>query len=69
MKKNKYFFFICGIVCTLFSQNIYAMNTQPVPSKNPLLVKTATKEQTIKDIPAYFYNNSNYFMLRDIGKF
>lgn len=52
----------------LFSQNIYAMNTQPVPSKNPLLIKTATKEQTIKDIPAYFYNNSNYFMLRDIGE-
>lgn len=38
------------------------------PSKNTLSVQSGEGVQTVEAVPAYLYQDNNYFMLRDLGK-
>ena len=67
MKYHKYFA-VAAMFATLFTQNTFAQELQVTQSKNTLSIHNNNIEKTIENIPAYLYQDSNYFMLRDIGK-
>lgn len=49
-------------------QSVYAAEMVVKPSKNALTIKSADTTEKIDVLPAYLYQDNNYFMLRDIGK-
>ena len=52
----------------IFTQSALAAGLAVTPSKNTLSVQTGEGVQTVEAVPAYLYQDNNYFMLRDLGK-
>lgn len=52
----------------ILTQGVFAADIAVAPSQNALSVKSETTINKVDAVPAYMYNDSNYFMLRDIGK-
>ena len=68
MTKRKYVF-MGAIAGSLFiAQSVFAAGIAATPSENALSVKTGDSIEKINAVPAYLYQDNNYFMLRDIGK-
>ena len=66
--KKKVLGLITAVMAVSAAQSIYAAELSVTPSHNSLSVNTFGTITTVESIPAYLYNDSNYFMLRDIGK-
>lgn len=68
MRKKK-FVSIGAIVGTLaLAQGVFAAEIAVIPSQNVLSIQSGGTVNTADDVPAYMYQDSNYFMLRDIGR-
>jgi len=52
----------------IFTQSALAAGLAVTPSKNMLSVQSGEGVQTVEAVPAYLYQDNNYFMLRDLGK-
>ena len=52
----------------IFTQSALAAGLAVTPSKNTLSVQSGEGVQTVEAVPAYLYQDNNYFMLRDLGK-
>ena len=65
---KKSFGLIAAVMAVSAAQSVYAAELSVTPSHNSLSVNTFGTVTTVESIPAYLYNDSNYFMLRDIGK-
>lgn len=67
MKKN---FVVVGALAgtLIFTQSALAAGLAVTPSKNTLSVQSGEGVQTVEAVPAYLYQDNNYFMLRDLGK-
>ena len=52
----------------IFTQSALAAGLAVTPSKNTLSVQTGEGVQTVEAVPAYLYQDNNYFMLRDLGE-
>ena len=52
----------------IFTQSALAAGLAVTPSKNTLSVQTGEGVQTVEAVPAYLYQDNNFFMLRDLGK-
>ena len=52
----------------LLTQSAFAAGLAVTPSKNTLSVQSGIGTQTVEAVPAYLYQDNNYFMLRDLGK-
>lgn len=68
MKYAYKIYFVLIFCLLLFTQNVFAYDIHVVPSKNTLTIIIDDRLEKIENIPAYVYNDNNYFMLRDIGK-
>lgn len=68
MSKRK--FFITGTVVgsLLLTQSVFAAEITATPSQNTLSVQSESSIEKVEAVPAYLYQDNNYFMLRDIGK-
>lgn len=52
----------------IFAQSAFAAGLAVTPSRNTLSVQSGDGVQTVEAVPAYLYQDNNYFMLRDLGK-
>lgn len=52
----------------IFAQSAFAAGLAVTPSKNTLSMQSGIGTQTVEAVPAYLYQDNNYFMLRDLGK-
>lgn len=50
----------------IFTQSALAAGLAVTPSKNTLSVQTGEGVQTVEAVPAYLYQDNNYFKLRDL---
>lgn len=68
MSKRK--FFITGTIVgsLLLTQSVFAVEIAATPSQNTLSVQSESSIEKVEAVPAYLYQDNNYFMLRDIGK-
>ena len=67
MKKK---FVVAGVMTgmLLLTQSAFAAGLAVTPSKNTLSVQSGDGMQAVEAVPAYLYQDNNYFMLRDLGK-
>lgn len=52
----------------LLTQSVLAAELMAAPSKNTLSVQSESGIKKVEAVPAYLFQDNNYFMLRDIGK-
>lgn len=52
----------------LLTQSVFAAELMAAPSKNTLSVQSESGIKKVEAVPAYLYQDNNYFMLRDVGK-
>ena len=67
MKKNR--IILIGIISgMLLSQSVCASEISVAPSTHTISLESIEARAKIKDVPAYIFQDNNYFMLRDLGK-
>ena len=67
MKKSR--IILIGIISgILLSQSVCAGEISVTPSTHTISLESIEVRAKIKDLPAYIFQDNNYFMLRDLGK-
>lgn len=68
MRKKKFFMMVMIVGSLLLTQSVFAAEITATPSQNTLSVQSESGIEKVEAVPAYLYQDNNYFMLRDIGK-
>lgn len=68
MKKKKIFLMGIAAGSIMLTQGVFAAEIDVIPSQNALLVQSGDVANRLEAVPAYMYQDNNYFMLRDIGR-
>ena len=68
MKKKKIFLMGIAAGSIMLTQVVFAAEIDVIPSQNALLVQSGDVANRLEAVPAYMYQDNNYFMLRDIGR-
>ncbi len=68
VRKKKFFMMVMIAGSLLLTQSVFAAEITATPSQNTLSVQSESGIEKVEAVPAYLYQDNNYFMLRDIGK-
>ena len=68
MRKKNFFMMVMIAGSLLLTQSVFAAEITATPSQNTLSVQSESSIEKVEAVPAYLYQDNNYFMLRDIGK-
>lgn len=68
MSKRKFVTMGAVVGSLMLTQGVFAAGIAVTPSQNALSVQSGETVNKVDAVPAYMYQDSNYFMLRDIGK-
>ncbi|MGM9917011.1 stalk domain-containing protein [Anaerotignum sp.] len=68
MSKKKFVTMGAVVGTLMLTQGVFAAGIAMTPSQNALSVQSGETVNKVDAVPAYMYQDSNYFMLRDIGK-
>lgn len=68
VRKKNFFMMVMIAGSLLLTQSVFAAEITATPSQNTLSVQSESGIEKVEAVPAYLYQDNNYFMLRDIGK-
>ena len=68
MSKKKFVTMGAVVGTLMLTQGVFAAGIAMTPSQNALSVQSGETVNKVDAVPAYMYQDSNYFMLRDIGR-
>lgn len=68
VRKKNFFMMVMIAGSLLLTQSVFAAEITATPSQNTLSVQSESSIEKVEAVPAYLYQDNNYFMLRDIGK-
>lgn len=68
MSKKKFVAMGAVVGSLMLTQGVFAAGIAVTPSQNALSVQSGETVNRVDAVPAYMYQDNNYFMLRDIGK-
>lgn len=68
MSKKKFVTMGAIVGSLMLTQGVFAAGIAVTPSQNALSVQSGETVNKVDAVPAYMYQDSNYFMLRDVGR-